>query len=116
MLKYKFNIAIVASDKPDLGLEELHQLQLNVRSRFQVFENVEQKKLEEEELRRQQRPVIKRSTSILTKYRINSCDNENDIEFYESPDDDDEEKNEDADLVRSKDAHKRSDPLDWAMP
>ncbi|XP_034481604.1 DNA ligase 1 [Drosophila innubila] len=106
-----------ASDKPDLGLDELHQLQLNVRSRFQVFENVEQKKLEEEQLRIQQRPVIKRSTSILTKYRINSCDNENEFGLLvdnnsdESPDEDYDEKNEDADLVRSKRCTQKERPI-----
>ncbi|KAL7726770.1 hypothetical protein ACLKA6_001490 [Drosophila palustris] len=102
-----------ACDKPDLGLDELHQL--NVRSRFQVFENVEQKKLEEEQQRMQQRPVVKRSTSILTKYRINSSDNENEFVPRDNDADTEEEsadeENEDADLVRSKRCTQKERPI-----
>ncbi|XP_064537744.1 glutamic acid-rich protein isoform X2 [Drosophila montana] len=95
-----------ASDKPDLGLDELHQL--NVRSRFELFENVEQNKLKEEQLQAQQRPVIKRSTSVLTKYRLNSAEIENN-----APDSGDEsgEENEDADLIRSKRSTQKERPV-----
>lgn len=61
---------IKASDKPDLGLNELYQL--NVRSRFQVFENGDNQSKDQEK----QRPTIVRGNSILTKYRINNIDNE----------------------------------------
>ncbi|XP_020714935.1 F-actin-monooxygenase Mical isoform X3 [Ceratitis capitata] len=53
---------IRASDKPDLGLEELQQL--NVRSIFQVFENA-MKIQEEEHTEQSQRNAVK--TSILSK-------------------------------------------------
>jgi len=97
-----------------LGLDELYKL--NVRSRFQVFENVEQNKLEKEQLATQQRPVIKRNTSILAKYRINSWDHENefaprDNNSDNNEDEDDEEKNEDADLVRSKRSTQKERPI-----
>lgn len=59
-----------ASDKPNLGLEELQQL--NVRSRFQVFEHGsngnESEELHQLELTRSAtNPVVKRSASILSK-------------------------------------------------
>lgn len=47
-----------------MGLNQLYQL--NVRSRFQVFENGDHQSKEEK------RPSIGRGNSILTKYRINS--------------------------------------------
>ncbi|XP_032597863.1 DNA ligase 1 isoform X2 [Drosophila grimshawi] len=95
-----------ASDKPDLGLDELHQL--NVRSRFEAFENVEQRKIEEEQLRLQQRPVIMRSTSVLEKYRMKSQGDDNDSS---ADDDDEEEENEDADLMRSKRSTQKERPV-----
>lgn len=52
-----------ASDKPDLGLDDLHQL--NVRSRFQVFESGN---AQEKNAKVQSRPTsVKRSTTILSK-------------------------------------------------
>ncbi|XP_030566493.1 glutamic acid-rich protein isoform X2 [Drosophila novamexicana] len=95
-----------ASDKPDLGLDELHQL--NVRSRFELFENVEQNKLKEEQLKAQQRPVIKRSTSVLTKYRLNSAEIENN---GSDSGDESGEENEDADLIRSKRSTQKERPV-----
>ncbi|KRF85370.1 F-actin-monooxygenase MICAL3 isoform X2 [Drosophila virilis] len=95
-----------ASDKPDLGLDELHQL--NVRSRFELFENVEQNKLKEEQLQAQQRPVIKRSTSVLTKYRLNSAEIENNCS---DSGDESGEENEDADLIRSKRSTQKERPV-----
>jgi len=58
---YWFYALVLASDKPDLGLEELSSL--NMRSRFQVFEKGE------EEVEEQDRSVVtvKRSSSILSK-------------------------------------------------
>lgn len=54
----------LASDKPDLGLEELQQL--NVRSRFQVFENATQAHQGQEKYTEERNPV-KHSNSILSK-------------------------------------------------
>lgn len=54
---------ITASDKPDLGLEELSSL--NVKSRFQVFEKQE---VGDSNLERSPTTVsVKRSSSILSK-------------------------------------------------
>lgn len=54
---------IVASDKPDLGLEELQSL--NVKERFQVFEHHQ---TESSESDRGPTPLnVKRSPSILSK-------------------------------------------------
>lgn len=52
-----------ASDKPDLGLEELSSL--NVKSRFQVFEKTEDRSLEVE--KSPSNVNVKRSPSILSK-------------------------------------------------
>ncbi|XP_023165580.2 F-actin-monooxygenase MICAL3 isoform X2 [Drosophila hydei] len=96
-----------ASDKPDLGLDELHQL--NVRSRFELFENVEQNKLKEEQLLLEQRPVIKRTKSVLTKYRPNDVDYEN--RALNENDDEPGEEDEDADLIRSKKNTQKERPV-----
>lgn len=57
----------IASDKPDLGLDELQQL--NVRERFQVFEHYKDRTKEEEDSKTRDRSPtgVKRSTSILSK-------------------------------------------------
>ncbi|TDG39195.1 hypothetical protein AWZ03_014382 [Drosophila navojoa] len=96
-----------ASDKPDLGLDELHQL--NVRSRFELFENVDQNKLSEDQLILNQRPVINRSKSVLAKYRPNNVD----IECGASNESGDEpaEQNEDVDLIRSKKNTQKERPI-----
>lgn len=52
-----------ASDKTDLGLEELHQL--NVKARYQVFENNGNDS--EHEVKEQISGNVKRSASILSK-------------------------------------------------
>lgn len=63
-MKAQFYIyVVVASDKPDLGLEELSSL--NVKSRFQVFEKSEAEKNETE--RSHSQVAVKRSPSILSK-------------------------------------------------
>uniref|UniRef100_A0A034VB88 Xin actin-binding repeat-containing protein 2 n=2 Tax=Bactrocera dorsalis TaxID=27457 RepID=A0A034VB88_BACDO len=53
-----------ASDKPNLGLEELQPF--NVRSKFQVFENAAQTHKEQEKYREERNP-IKHTNSILSK-------------------------------------------------
>lgn len=52
-----------SSDKQDLGLGELHTL--NVKERFQVFEN--RKQDEERRLLDPQETQVKRSTTVLTR-------------------------------------------------
>ncbi|XP_017467303.1 PREDICTED: LIM domain and actin-binding protein 1 isoform X2 [Rhagoletis zephyria] len=120
-----------ASDKPDLGLEELQQL--NVRSRFQVFENgtqVQEDKSNEE----LHRNPVKHSNSILSKiaklkaqgvssdlsikamsererdgasdYSSESNSDASDAEVDENSNEDD-----DADLVRSKKRTQRERPV-----
>ncbi|XP_017869295.1 PREDICTED: uncharacterized protein LOC108617933 isoform X2 [Drosophila arizonae] len=98
---------IRASDKPDLGLDELHQL--NVRSRFELFENVDQNKLRGDQLILNQRPVIKSSKLVLAKYRPNDVD----IRCGASNESGDEpaEENEDADLIRSKKNTRKERPI-----
>lgn len=57
-----FVLKLLASDKPDLGLEELQSL--NVKERFQVFEHHE----ESDSSQLERGPVnVKRSPSILSK-------------------------------------------------
>jgi len=60
----KISIWISASDKPDLGLEELSSL--NVKSRFQVFEKASTENANEIE-RSPSQIAVKRSPSILSK-------------------------------------------------
>ncbi|XP_049824889.1 uncharacterized protein LOC109604026 isoform X15 [Aethina tumida] len=100
-----------ASDKPDLGLEELHSL--NVKERFQVFEHHQ---TESQEVERE--PVnVKRSPSILSKLARFQAkgmdvgvadDSLNGVPIEESSSEGEEEcdgeevEGEDADLVRAK--------------
>nr|XP_014098332.1 LIM domain and actin-binding protein 1 isoform X3 [Bactrocera oleae]XP_036215103.1 LIM domain and actin-binding protein 1 isoform X3 [Bactrocera oleae] len=120
-----------ASDKPDLGLEELQQL--NVRSKFQVFENAAQTHQEQEKYPEERNPV-KHSNSILSKiaklksqgissdlslkaigdrqldngsdYSSKSNSDISDIEIEENSNEDD-----DADLVSSKKRTQRERPV-----
>lgn len=107
-----------SSDKADLGLEELQQL--NVRQRFQVFENAGQQETKVELDR--STSGVKRSTSILSKlarfqkkgmdvgvvddslngvcYEHSSSGEEEEEEY------DDDENNEDIELIRAKRAQK----------
>ena len=57
--------SILASDKPDLGLEELASL--NVKSRFQVFEQTSGEKSNSDLDRSPSAVSVKRSPSILSK-------------------------------------------------
>jgi len=99
-----------ASDKPDLGLEELHSL--NVKERFQVFEHHEE---ESNQIDRSSSAVnVKRSASILSKlakFQAKgmdvgvSDDTLNGIPIEESSSEEEEEEEiegEDADLIRAK--------------
>jgi len=52
-----------ASEKPDLGLEELSAI--NIKSRFQMFENTAEK--DEDEDNAANKVFVKRSPSILSK-------------------------------------------------
>lgn len=54
-----------ASDKPDLGLDELHQL--DVKSRFQVFENAGINEITNTVSLERSQSGVKRSASILSK-------------------------------------------------
>ncbi|KAH8403608.1 hypothetical protein KR222_009340, partial [Zaprionus bogoriensis] len=104
-----------ASDKPDLGLNELHQL--NVRSRFQVFENVFERS--DRNKKSEQRPPITRGNTILTKYRINNGSNMEQNEFglldqtdsTDKSDAEGDDDGEDADLVRSKKSTQKERPV-----
>ncbi|XP_011307978.1 uncharacterized protein [Fopius arisanus] len=99
-----------ASDKPDLGLEELSSL--NVKSRFQVFEKSEAEKNEIE--RSPSQVAVKRSPSILSKLAkfqakgmdIGVADESlNGIpyeETSESEEEEEEEETEDSEIVKSK--------------
>ena len=62
--KLKLFFTISASDKPDLGLEELSTL--NVKSRFQVFEKASTETTNDIE-RSPSQVAVKRSPSILSK-------------------------------------------------
>jgi hypothetical protein len=109
-----------SSDKTDLGLEELSQL--NVRSRFQVFENAGQ---EEKKIELDRSPSgVKKSTSILSKLArfqakgmdigvvddsLNGVCYEHSSSEEEEEDDeeyDDDENNEDIELIRAKRAQR----------
>ncbi|XP_030379556.1 LIM domain and actin-binding protein 1 isoform X2 [Scaptodrosophila lebanonensis] len=118
-----------ASDKPDLGLEELQQL--NVRSRFQVFEGAGKRREEEEQQLQRQNTVVKRSTSILSKvaklqqHGLNSsidmksetAENQNPDESGSGSENSDsdienvDDNVEDADLVRSKRRTQKERPV-----
>ncbi|CAH0549096.1 unnamed protein product [Brassicogethes aeneus] len=102
-----------ASDKPDLGLEELQSL--NVKERFQVFEQHQHETYESDS----REPVnVKRSPSILSKLARFQAkgmdvgvadDSLNGIPIEESSSDEEVEEEvdgEDADLVRAKKVQK----------
>jgi hypothetical protein len=104
-----------ASDKPDLGLEELQSL--NVKERFQVFEHHQQ--TESNEDRTLSTVNVKRSPSILSKLAkfqakgmdIGVADDSlNGIPIEESSSEEEEEddgiEGEDADLIRAKKVQK----------
>lgn len=104
-----------SSDKADLGLEELQQL--NVRQRFQVFENAGQ---QETRVELDKSSSVKRSTSILSKLArfqakgmdVGVVDDSLNGVCYEhssseeDEDDDDDENQEDIELIRAKRAQK----------
>ncbi|XP_030764337.1 uncharacterized protein LOC115888688 isoform X9 [Sitophilus oryzae] len=106
-----------ASDKPDLGLEELQSL--NVKERFQVFENYQSQQVESSDVERGGTPV-KRSPSILSKlakFQKHGMDvgvsNEaldgipiEESSSEEEVEDDDVPDGEDPDLVRAKKVQK----------
>lgn len=112
-----------SSDKADLGLEELQQL--NVRSRFQVFENASQQESKVEVDRSSN--GVKRSTSILSKlarFQAKGMDvgvvdeSLNGICYEQSSseeeeEDDDDENQEDIELIRAKRAQKER-PMSFA--
>lgn len=99
-----------SSDKPDLGLEELQQL--NVKERFQVFESGAFDNTPEPALERSTSGV-KRSTSILSKLArfqgkggdvgVNDDSlNGDKLERSSTDEDEDDDENEDIDLIRAK--------------
>ena len=104
-----------SSDKSDLGLEELQQL--NVRQRFQVFENAGQQETKQE---LDKGSSVKRSTSILSKLARFQAkgmdvgvvdDSLNGICYEHSSSEeeeefDDDENQEDIELIRAKRAQK----------
>jgi hypothetical protein len=104
-----------SSDKTDLGLEELQQL--NVRQRFQVFENAGQQETKQE---LDKGNSVKRSTSILSKLARFQAkgmdvgvvdDSLNGICYEHSSSEeeeeyDDDENQEDIELIRAKRAQK----------
>lgn len=104
-----------SSDKADLGLEELQQL--NVRQRFQVFENAGQQEKKHE---LDKTSSVKRSTSILSKLARFQAkgmdvgvvdDSLNGICYEHSSSEeeeefDDDENQEDIELIRAKRAQK----------
>lgn len=103
-----------SSDKADLGLEELQQL--NVRQRFQVFENFQESKIELDK----SPGGVKRSTSILSKLARFQAkgmdvgvvdDSLNGVCYEHSSSEeeeefDDDENQEDIELIRAKRAQK----------
>ncbi|XP_054091287.1 LIM domain and actin-binding protein 1 isoform X2 [Zeugodacus cucurbitae] len=103
-----------ASDKPDLGLEELQQL--NVRSRFQVFENATQAQQEQEKCTEERNPV-KHSNSILSKIaKLQAQGIRSELIDYSSESNSDisdaeNDEDDDADLVRSKKRTQRERPV-----
>lgn len=103
-----------SSDKADLGLEECQQL--NVRQRFQVFENAGQQETKHE---LDKQASVKRSTSILSKLARFQAkgmdvgvvdDSLNGICYEHSSSEeeeyDDDENQEDIELIRAKRAQK----------
>ncbi|KAG5681886.1 hypothetical protein PVAND_011293 [Polypedilum vanderplanki] len=106
---------IRSSDKADLGLDELHQI--NLRQRFQLFENAGQ---QETKVELDKANNVKRSTSILSKLArfqakgmdvgddsLNGISYEHSSEEEEEDDDDDlDDNDEDVELKRAKRAQK----------
>ncbi|CAH1719601.1 unnamed protein product [Chironomus riparius] len=105
---------IRSSDKTDLGLEELHQI--NLRQRFQLFENAGQ---QESKVELDKGNNVKRSTSILSKLARFQAkgmdvgvvdDSLNGISYENSSTEDedelDDENHEDIELIRAKRAQK----------
>lgn len=108
-----------SSDKSDLGLDELHQIDL--RQRFQLFENAGQ---QETKVELDKANSVKRSTSILSKLARFQAkgmdvgvvdDSLNGISYDHSSSDehdeneeeyDDDENHEDIELIRAKRAQK----------
>jgi hypothetical protein len=105
-----------SSDKTDLGLEELQQL--NVRQRFQVFENASQQETKHE---LDKSSSVKRSTSILSKLArfqakgmdvgvvddsLNGICYEHSSSEEDEEEFDDDENQEDIELIRAKRAQK----------
>ncbi|KAF2882830.1 hypothetical protein ILUMI_23342 [Ignelater luminosus] len=99
-----------ASDKPDLGLEELHSL--NVKERFQVFENAKQttdNQIEKNTVKMERSPSI---LSKLARFQAKGMNvgvtddalNGVPVEVSSSEEEEEEEEieGEDADLVRAK--------------
>ncbi|XP_031616611.1 DNA ligase 1 isoform X3 [Contarinia nasturtii] len=98
-----------SSDKSDLGLSELHQL--NVKERYNIFENA--KKEESHQLLEREERVLKRGTTVLSKlakFKAKGMDvgdaEANLATADESGGDEDEydEDVEDIDLLRAKEA------------
>lgn len=120
---------LLASDKPDLGLEELQQL--NLRSKFQVFENGSQRLEQQQSVDRSPSNIgVKRSTSILSKMaklqargfttglsmeQVEQEGNEDDDEACDSTGSDSDGSGSaddgDRDLVRSKKRTQRERPV-----
>ncbi|XP_070509179.1 LIM domain and actin-binding protein 1 isoform X2 [Chironomus tepperi] len=107
---------IRSSDKADLGLDELHQI--NLRQRFQLFENAGQ---QESKVELDKANNVKRSTSILSKLarfqakgmdvgvvddNLNGISYENSSTEEEDEDELDDENHEDIELIRAKRAQK----------
>lgn len=105
-----------SSDKADLGLDELHQI--NLRQRFQLFENAGQ---QESKVELDKANNVKRSTSILSKLArfqakgmdvgvvddsLNGISYENSSSEEENEDELDDENHEDIELIRAKRAQK----------
>jgi hypothetical protein len=115
-LFYPFNLPHKqSSDKADLGLDELHQI--NLRQRFQVFENAGQT---ETKVELDKASSVKRSTSILSKLArfqakgmdvgvddgLNGIDYEHSSPEASDDDDDLDDNDEDIELKRAKRAQK----------
>ncbi|XP_037045566.1 uncharacterized protein LOC119081000 isoform X2 [Bradysia coprophila] len=111
-----------SSDKTDLGLEELHQL--NVKSRYEIFENAGQ--MEQETVQLDRSPSgVKRSATILSKlarFQSKGMDvgltdeSLNGVTLEDSSEDElngDDENGEDIELIRAKRAQ-RERPLSFA--
>lgn len=109
------NVIKQSSDKADLGLDELHQI--NLRQRFQLFENAGQ---QENKVELEKGGSVKRSTSILSKLARFQAkgmdlgvvdDSLNGISYENSSSEEEEEEiddenDEDIELIRAKRAQK----------